>query len=87
MIPIVQMFDGLLGLFNLGLFLYCLISWFPNINRRDQPWLTLDNIFRPILAPIERVVPAIGNINIAPFVLMLALGVLSRGLHAVFLHY
>jgi YggT family protein len=87
MIAIVQMLDGLVGLFNVALFGYCLMSWFPNINRRDQPFVTLDRIFRPILAPIQRVVPPIGNIDLSAFVLMIALGMLSRGIHALVLQF
>jgi YggT family protein len=84
--PVVQIIDGLLNLFKLVLFVWCLISWFPNINRREQPWAALDNIVRPIMAPIQKIIPPIGNIDISPIVLILALDFLSRGLNSLFLH-
>jgi YggT family protein len=85
--PVVQILDGLLNLFSMALFIWCLLSWFPNINRREQPWATLDNIVRPIMAPIQKIIPPIGNIDISPIVLMLVLQFLSRGLHSLLMHY
>ncbi len=78
MSPIAQVVSGLLQLFNILLIVWCLLSWFPNINWYDQPWRTLDKIVRPVIAPFRRIIPPIGNIDISPIVAILCLQVLCK---------
>ena len=65
--------SGLVHLINLVVIIYCLLTWFPNIRWYDQPWRTLDQIVRPILAPFRKIIPPIGNIDISPMVAMAVL--------------
>jgi len=83
--PVVQILDGVIQLFSMALFVWCLLSWVPNINRREQPWSLLDNIVRPIMSPIQKVIPPIGNIDISPIVLMLILQFARSGIHMLLL--
>ncbi|MBS1992007.1 MAG: YggT family protein [Cyanobacteria bacterium SZAS LIN-2] len=85
LLPIVQILNGVLNLFSMALFIWCLLSWFPNINRREQPWALLDNIVRPIISPIQKIVPPIGNIDVSPIVLCVVLQVLAKALNALLL--
>lgn len=80
--PVVQLLDGILGIFSLVLFVWCLLSWFPNINMYDQPWRTLDRIIRPVLTPLQRIIPPVGNIDLSPMVLLFALQFVQRIVHS-----
>ncbi|MBI5171977.1 MAG: YggT family protein [Candidatus Obscuribacter sp.] len=82
--PIIQIIDGVISIFSMALILWCLLTWFPNINWYDQPWRTLDKIVRPVLAPVKKVIPPIGNIDISAMVLAVALGFIRNILHALF---
>ncbi|MCY1381545.1 YGGT family protein [compost metagenome] len=71
------------------LMIWCIIasailSWlfaFDVINRRNrfvgQIAYVLDTVTRPILGPIQRVVPSLGGIDITPIIALLALQFLS----------
>ncbi|MFA6212549.1 MAG: YggT family protein [Candidatus Obscuribacterales bacterium] len=81
--PVLQILDGVIQLISMALFLWCLLSWFPNINWKDQPFVTLDNIIRPIIAPIQRIVPPISGFDLSPIVLVVLLNFVQNGLHMV----
>ncbi len=81
--PLAQIVDGLLSIFQFCLIIWCLLSWFPNINWYDQPFRTLDRIVRPVIAPFRKVIPPIGNIDISPIVAILCLQGLAKLLHSV----
>ena len=70
--PIAQILGGILQLFNFLLIIWCLLSWFPQINMYEQPWRTLDNIVRPVIEPFRRIIPPIGNIDISPMVAIIS---------------
>ena len=76
MSPIAQIIGSLLQLFNFLLIIWCLLSWFPNINWYDQPFKTLDMIVRPVIEPFRKIIPPIGNIDISPIVAIMCLNVL-----------
>ncbi|MBK1970366.1 YggT family protein [Brevundimonas sp. 3P9-tot-E] len=71
------------------LMIWCIIasailSWlfaFDVINRRNrfvgQVAYVLDTVTRPILGPLQRVVPSLGGIDITPIIALLALQFLS----------
>ena len=61
-----------------------ILSWlfaFDVINRRNrfvgQVAYVLDTVTRPILGPLQRVVPSLGGIDITPIIALLALQFLS----------
>jgi YggT family protein len=83
MTAILQIVDGIFSLFNMALILWCLLSWFPNVNRYENPWRYLSMIVEPVLAPIRRVVPTIGNIDISPMVLVIAINFILRLVHSL----
>jgi YggT family protein len=55
-----------------------IVSWLP-LDRRNGLVDTLHRLTEPALAPIRRVLPPIGGLDLSPMVLLLALQVL-RGL-------
>lgn len=73
MSPIAQIIGGVLQLFNLLLIVWCLLSWFPNVNWYNQPFKTLDMIIRPVIEPFRKIIPPIGNIDISPIVAIMCL--------------
>ncbi len=78
-----EIITGLVQLINLLLIVWCLLSWFPNIRWYDQPFKTLDMIVRPIVAPFRKIIPPIGNIDIAPMVAMFALQILASAISSI----
>jgi YggT family protein len=68
---------SLVQLMQLLIFIWCLISWFPNINRYEQPFRTLDRIVEPIILPFRRIIPPIGGIDLSPMVAVMALQLLE----------
>lgn len=71
-------------LLALAVFLRAILSWFP-ISRFTLPAALLDDITDPVLAPLRRVVPRLGTLDITPIVAIAALYLipsLLRGLSA-----
>ena len=55
-----------------------LLSWFPNINPRNPAVEFLIAITDPILAPIRRVMPRMGFIDLTPMVAIILLQVIGQ---------
>lgn len=62
-----------------------ILSWliaFNVVNPRNQIvgviWDTLVRLTEPVLAPLRRILPNLGGIDISPVILLLALGFLRR---------
>ena len=74
-------FNGLISLIQLVLFIWIVVSWlvaFDVLNLRNPTVYTisttLERIVNPMLAPIRRFVPLMGNIDISPVIFLLLLG-------------
>lgn len=77
------MLRQLIGLFTIVLFLRIVLSWFPTSSSGSplasiQTWLV--KLTEPVLAPIRRVLPPMGGLDLSPMVLVLLLQVLGRAL-------
>ena len=59
------------------IFIRAILSWFP-VSRPNPIVVFLDYIIEPILAPLRRVVPRIGMIDISPMVAIIILLVIAR---------
>ena len=72
--------DLLFQILILAIIARALLSWFPV--RPGNPFyalaVILHQITEPILAPLRRIIPMIGMIDISPLVAMLLLGFLQR---------
>jgi len=71
----------LIEILLVAIILRAVISWFP-INPRSQFVIVLNEITEPILAPLRRVVPQLGMIDITPMVAMIVLLVIQRAISA-----
>lgn len=60
--------------YSIVLLVYAIISWIPDIR---GPWVRyLAMLVEPILAPVRRIIPPIGGLDIAFLVVLLALNYL-----------
>ena len=60
-----------------AIFVRAILSWFP-MNPSNALIAMLDQITEPVLAPLRRIVPRIGMIDITPLVAIILLQLLSR---------
>ncbi|RMF68421.1 MAG: YggT family protein [Alphaproteobacteria bacterium] len=70
--------DAVLGLYQWVLIIWVIMSWLVafNVINSYQPFVRtvmqmLDALTRPVLRPIRRIVPLIGNVDISPLVALL----------------
>jgi YggT family protein len=70
--------DSLLGLLGLAIIVSAVLSWlvaFDVINLRNRFVYNvahfLDAVTRPVLRPIQRIIPAIGGVDISPIIALL----------------
>jgi YggT family protein len=72
--------DVLFFVLNMAIILRALLSWF-NLPPSNRLVVMLYDITEPVLAPLRRVVPRIGMIDITPIVAILLLEFISSALH------
>lgn len=77
MFYIAHLIAGLVQALNILVFLWCVLSWFPNIRWYEQPFKTLDQLVQPIVAPFRKLIPPISNIDLSPMVAMIVLQLLA----------
>jgi YggT family protein len=72
--------DGLLGLLVIAIIISAVLSWlvaFDVINLRNQFVYNvarfLDAVTRPVLRPVQKVIPAIGGVDISPIIVLLVI--------------
>jgi YggT family protein len=68
----------LIDLYSLVVLVAVILTWLP-LHRRN-PLVTLTHVLtEPILAPIRKVLPPMGGLDLSPMVLLIALQILKRG--------
>ena len=77
--------DGLLGLLVIAIIISAVLSWlvaFDVINLRNRLVYNvasfLDAVTRPILRPVQKVIPPIGGVDISPIIVLLVIQGFSR---------
>src|ERR1700755_3414000 len=72
--------DGLLGLLVIAIIISAVLSWlvaFDVINLRNPMVYNvarfLDAVTRPILRPVQKIIPAIGGVDISPIIVLLVI--------------
>lgn len=70
--------DGVLGLLVLAIIISAILSWlvaFDVINLRNRFVYNvahfLDAVTRPILRPVQRIIPPLGGVDISPIIVLL----------------
>ena len=67
----------LIDFYSLVVLAAVILSWAP-VDRRNPLAMIVRNLTDPVLAPIQRVLPAIGGLDLSPMVLLIALQALKR---------
>lgn len=80
MIAVANLFNAIVQLILLEMFIWAVMSWliqFNVLNPRNGAvrtiWNTLERINRPLLAPLRRIVPSLGGVDITPVIFLLLL--------------
>jgi len=55
---------------SLAIFIRAILSWFP-ISRYNWGIILLDDVAEPVLAPLRRIIPRVGRLDITPLVAIL----------------
>ena len=70
----------LINLYVLAIFGFIILSWFPlspgGVAFRIYGYLR--TVVEPVLAPLRRIIPRIGPLDISPIVLILGIAILER---------
>ncbi|MSQ61281.1 MAG: YggT family protein [Dehalococcoidia bacterium] len=72
----IQFVDILTTVLTVGIFLRAIVSWFP-IDPNNPLMQILIQLTEPVLAPIRRIMPRIGMIDLTPMAAIILLQVLS----------
>lgn len=66
--PLAMVLTNLLGIFQILLVIWCLLSWFPSIDWYKQPFALLDRIVRPVIEPFRKILPPMGGMDFSPII-------------------
>ena len=67
----------LIDFYSLVVLAAVILSWVP-VDRRNTLAMIVRRLTDPVLAPIQRVLPPIGGLDLSPMVLLFALQALKR---------
>jgi YggT family protein len=77
--------DGLLGLLVIAIIISAVLSWlvaFDVINLRNRYVYNiarfLDAVTRPLLAPVQRIIPPLGGVDISPIIVLIVISGIQR---------
>ncbi len=86
--------NGLLSLIVFVIVAYAILSWliaFNVVNLRNRfVWQIsrgLESVARPLLRPIQRVLPSLGGMDFSPILLFLIIGAMQRTLIPAFFNW
>ena len=68
---------GLLGLYNLAIFVRIIFSWF-GVSYSHRWMRFLVNITEPLLGPLRRLIPLVGGFDISPILALVIIQILQR---------
>jgi YggT family protein len=66
----------LLQLYTLVMLVYAVISWIPSFRGRWTEYVSM--LVEPVLAPVRRIIPPIGGLDISFIVVILVIGFVIR---------
>jgi len=73
----VKLFHLLIQILIMLVFIHALASWFPQM-RESRFYRYLDRIVEPMLAPLRRILPPMGGIDLSPALLIFILIIIDR---------
>ncbi len=78
MAPLAQLVNDVFFLYSLVLFARVLSSWIPGLNPRQPVVQLLWTLTEPVLAPLRRLLPPLGGLDVSPLVAFLLLELVRR---------
>jgi YggT family protein len=72
-----RLISALIDLYSFVVLAAVIMSWLP-VDRRNPLAMMVFRLTEPALAPIRRVLPSMGGLDLSPMVLLLGLQFLSR---------
>ncbi|MDB5098159.1 MAG: hypothetical protein JWM80_2580 [Cyanobacteria bacterium RYN_339] len=67
----------LIDIYSVIIIVWCLLSFFPNIDSRHPAFVALRAITAPVLDPIRRMLPSIGTIDVGPILAIFLLRIIK----------
>lgn len=83
MLDIGRILVSLIDLVSMLIVVWCLLSWFPNINWYEQPFRALDQAIKPMVLPFRRLIPPISGLDLSPMVAIFILQIVRHVVAAV----
>ncbi len=77
---VLQIIGLLLQFFRLVLLARIILSWFPNVDRRNPIIQFLFDVTEPVLRPIREMMPPSGGFDFSPLIVFLIIQVLMTAL-------
>jgi YggT family protein len=74
---IISLLRTAIDIYSLVLFIAVILSWV-QLDRSNPILRFVTAVTEPVLAPVRRVLPAMGGLDLSPMVVLLALRLLSR---------
>ncbi len=78
MVPLAELVNDVFFLYSLVLLARVLSSWIPGLNPRQPVVQLLGTLTEPVLAPLRRLLPPVGGLDISPLVAFLLLKLVRR---------
>lgn len=80
---VAQIFIVFLYVLIAAIIVRSLLSWFPNIDRRNQFVQALDLVTEPLLAPVRNIMPRTGMIDFSAMIVIILLVVMVNVVQSV----
>jgi YggT family protein len=77
---VLQIIGLLLQFFRLVLLARIILSWFPNVDRRNPIIQFLFDVTEPVLRPVREMMPPSGGFDFSPLIVFLIIQVLMTAL-------
>ena len=76
LLALLHLLEIVLDMLFWGVLIHAILSWFPSAQSAPAARL-LDQLIKPLLAPIRRILPDLGGIDLSPLALLLLLQILK----------
>ena len=70
--------SNIFQLIFLLLFIYILLTWFPNIKWHKQPFFSLKVFSDIFFAPFRKIIPPVAMLDLSPIAAFICLSILSK---------
>lgn len=79
----VTVLSTFIQIYSALLIIRILLTWFPNVNMYNQPFLALTQITDPYLNLFRSIIPPLGGMDFSPMLAIIVLNLVSSGISAL----